>query len=932
MADHLRINIQHLVRNMIFTALLITALMLKDAEAQTANTDMAVTDGNVRAIVVDGNYTYIGGDFTYVGTSSGRGAKATTTNSSIDSRYPKVNAQVMACISDGSGGWYIGGDFTAVGTSIRNRIAHIKSDGSLDLTWNPNASGIAVYTLLLNGTDLYVGGSFTAIGGQSRRYIAKLSTTGTGVADPTWDPNPDNFVRCLLLNGTDLYVGGSFFAIGGQSRRNIAKLSTTGTGVADPTWDPNSNGSVRCILLDGSDLFVGGLFSSIGGQNRNRIAKLSTTGTGVADPTWNPSPSDNVTSMILNGTELFIGGVFTTVGGQNRNRIAKLSTTGAGAADPTWNPGANNLVNCFLLSGTDLFVGGEFTAIGGTGTRYLAKLSTTGTGVVDETWNAGLSGGVLSIASYNNQLYFAGNFNSVNASAKAGLARVDNTTGAVDPDWDPGMNGPVYALAISGSSIYAGGVFTSVNITSLPATRKYLAKFTTSSPAVVDPDWDPGMNGSVYALAINGSSIYAGGNFFSVNGSTSRTFLAKFPLSGTAITDPDWDPSVNSTVQALAIDGSSIYVGGGFTTVNAGVTTRNYLARFPLSGNATVDQDWNPNMDNAVQALASDGSFIYTGGYFTTVNGGLTTRNYLAKFPLSGNATVDQDWNPNVNGVVSALAISGSSIYAGGGFFTVNGGSTSRNGIARFNMVTGLVEPWNANASAEVLALAVSSNDVYVGGRFTLMGGKIQPYLALFTDRALPVELVSFTASITKGVVNLNWHTATEIDNNGFEVQRAVAGSGDWKKIGFIQGHHTTNSPKYYSFTDNPSVTDANKYKYRLKQLDNSGSHEYSNIIEVSLGVPTNFLLEQNYPNPFNPSTVIRYQLPVSGMITIDLYNATGEKVATLLNETEEAGVHSLSFDAVKYGLSSGIYFYRMTVVPASGEVFSSVRKLSLIK
>lgn len=163
-------------------------------------------------------------------------------------------------------------------------------------------------------------------------------------------------------------------------------------------------------------------------------------------------------------------------------------------------------------------------------------------------------------------------------------------------------------------------------------------------------------------------------------------------------------------------------------------------------------------------------------------------------------------------------------------------------------------------------------------------------------------------------------------------MQRAVAGSGDWKKIGFIQGHHTTNSPKYYSFTDNPSVTDANKYKYRLKQLDNSGSHEFSNIIEVSLGTPANFILEQNYPNPFNPATVIRYQLPVAGMVSIDLYNTAGEKVESLLNKAEDAGVHSLSFDAVMYGLSSGIYFYRMTVVPAAGQVFSTVKKLSLIK
>ena len=493
------------------------------------------------------------------------------------------------------------------------------------------------------------------------------------------------------------------------------------------------------------------------------------------------------------------------------------------------------------------------------------------------------------------------------------------------------MSGSVYALAIDGSSIYAGGSFINVNATSTPVVRRYLAKFTTSSPADVDPDWNPNLNNFVLVLKISGSSIYAGGDFTTVNGDlTTRNRLAKFPLSGNATTDPDWDPNINNTVFALASDGSFIYAGGSFTTVNGGLTTRNRLAKFPLSGNATTDPAWDPNMNNSVFALASDGSFIYAGGSFTTVNGGLTTRNRLAKFPLSGNADAEV-WDPNMGGQVNALAISGSSIYAGGNFFTVNG-SKSRNGIATFDNVTGMADSWNANANGAVFSLALSSNDVYAGGFFSMMGGNLQPYLALFTDRALPVELVSFSASVKKGVVNLNWHTATEVDNYGFEVQRATVGSENWKNIGFIEGHFTTNSPKYYSFTDNPSTTDANKYKYRLKQIDNSGSFEYSNIIEVSLSTPNNFLLEQNYPNPFNPSTVIRFQLPVSGMVNIDIYNMTGEKVATLLSETKETGVHSLSLDAVKHGLSSGIYFYRMTVVSGSGEVFSSTRKLSLIK
>ncbi|MBK7869016.1 MAG: hypothetical protein IPJ75_19575 [Ignavibacteriales bacterium] len=96
----------------------------------------------------------------------------------------------------------------------------------------------------------------------------------------------------------------------------------------------------------------------------------------------------------------------------------------------------------------------------------------------------------------------------------------------------------------------------------------------------------------------------------------------------------------------------------------------------------------------------------------------------------------------------------------------------------------------------------------------------------------LPVELVSFTASVKNNTVNLNWETATEVDNYGFQIERKDKNS-DWTKIGFIEGHFTSNSPKYYSFSDKP--TGSSKYSYRLKQIDNDGKFEYSGIVEVDL-------------------------------------------------------------------------------------------------
>lgn len=187
-------------------------------------------------------------------------------------------------------------------------------------------------------------------------------------------------------------------------------------------------------------------------------------------------------------------------------------------------------------------------------------------------------------------------------------------------------------------------------------------------------------------------------------------------------------------------------------------------------------------------------------------------------------------------------------------------------------------------------------------------------------DAPLPVELTSFTARVAGNVVNLNWETATEVDNNGFDVERNSTGT--WQKIGFVEGHGTANSPKYYNFTDK-SVT-GNKIQYRLRQVDNDGSFEYSNVVEVELA-PTTFALDQNYPNPFNPATVIRFSLPTASVVTLNVYNTLGEKVVTLLNGAMESGYHQVSFDAAN--LPSGLYLYEIK----AGE-FSSIKKMILMK
>jgi len=189
-------------------------------------------------------------------------------------------------------------------------------------------------------------------------------------------------------------------------------------------------------------------------------------------------------------------------------------------------------------------------------------------------------------------------------------------------------------------------------------------------------------------------------------------------------------------------------------------------------------------------------------------------------------------------------------------------------------------------------------------------------------DDPVPVELTSFTALVSGNNVVLQWATATELNNFGFEVERRAINSG-YEKVGFVTGSGSTTEPRSYVFTD-VKVPDG-KYQYRLKQMDFSGSFNFSSEVEVEVHSPAVYALEQNYPNPFNPSTTINYSIAEASIVKISVYNMLGQEVALLLNELKEAGPHSLTFDASQ--LPSGAYFYKIETPQ-----FKQVKKMLLAK
>ena len=693
----------------------------------------------------------------------------------------RTNGDVYAIARQADGGVVFGGDFKWVNGVGRNNIARLLPDGTLDLNWNPSANN-PVRTLAVSADgSVFVGGQFNQIGGQQRRNLAKLSGLGAGLADSQWNPSPNSTVQTLVLNGNgDVFVGGDFATIGGLARSRIAKLADSGNGTVDPVWDPAANAAVSALLVaDDGSLYAGGWFTAIGGQTRSRLARLSDAGMGAADPAWNPAPDNAVFALAMDDSgALFAGGQFTQIGGAARNRIAKLSSTGV--ADVQWNPNLSGGSPIYALAADAkgaLFVGGGFTHVSGQPRNYLVKLSASATGTVYPDWNQSLAAqskfttqGVRALVPLSSGAIIAGgDFSQIDGDARLGLATfnasgaattpamdtertgqvnalatqpdqgvivggnflsADNqprrnllrlgADGNLDVDWNPSANGVVKALALDGNdAVFVGGEFSQVGAQA----RSFIAKVSGIGSGAVDPLWNPSANYDVSALVTDGNgALFAGGTFFQIGGA-SRNRIAKLSTNGSGLADPDWKPSPNSPVLALALNPSgALFVGGHFTQIDA--VARSRIAKIATSGIGALDPDWNPTADNYVTTLAvGNNNEVFAGGEFTQIGG--LARNRIAKVSASGTGLVDALWNPSANSGVTALAVDANgAVFVGGRFNQING--TTRNYLAKLSdQGAGVVDPsWRPTMNSIVNALALGGSTLYAGGQFTLASGQ----------------------------------------------------------------------------------------------------------------------------------------------------------------------------------------------------------------
>lgn len=180
----------------------------------------------------------------------------------------------------------------------------------------------------------------------------------------------------------------------------------------------------------------------------------------------------------------------------------------------------------------------------------------------------------------------------------------------------------------------------------------------------------------------------------------------------------------------------------------------------------------------------------------------------------------------------------------------------------------------------------------------------------------LPVELVSFEVVRHRHGAILTWRTASETNNAGFHVERSIGEGKTFETVGFVGGAGTTSAPQQYSFSNEQLPFTARRLVYRLRQVDIDGSSELSEEVELDLRRTDKLTLHAPFPNPFREQATIRYELPRDTEAQIDIYDALGRRVKTLLSGRHEAGRGELTFRP--QGLSSGTYFLRLQTREAS--------------
>jgi uncharacterized delta-60 repeat protein len=634
---------------------------------------------------------------------------------------PAINGEVFAVDLQADGKLLIGGAFTEVGTTARNRVARLNANGSLDTSFNPGSGANASVRTIAVQADgrVLLGGAFSDINGSVRNRIARLSANGSLDTLFNASSGANGVVRSLALQADGrVLAAGSFTSINGVARIRVARLNIDGS--LDGSFDPGAgvtgiNSSVFALALQGDGrVILGGVFSSVGGVARGGVARLLAD--GALDSSFDPGTGANgdvVALAVQADGRVLLGGNFTSIDGSARNRLARLNTNGA--LEVGFNPvGANELVLALAVQPDGrVLLGGDFTSFNAATRNRIARLNANGG--LDSGFNpSDPNGQVVALAvQADGRVLLGGNFSSVGGVARNCIARI-NASGSLDSTFVPGSGGTgisgsnpeVFALALqSDGRVLLGGGFDSFNGIAHPGIVRL------ETDGTLDAGFNtPSLNGeSVQVINVQADGrilLGTGGKIIRINADGSADSTHNPPMIranalalqtdnkvvvGERFAGRIWrlnadgtpDPSFNASAQAdnqvttIAIQANGrILLGGQFNFING--IARNRIARLNPDGTLDPDLDPSTGFDGEIStfALQTDGRILVVGD-FNEING--ITRGGAARLNASG--TLDTSYDPSIQPLpeIDAMALQADGRVLLGGFFsTVNGGPVTR--------------------------------------------------------------------------------------------------------------------------------------------------------------------------------------------------------------------------------------------------------------
>ena len=385
----------------------------------------------------------------------------------------------------------------------------------------------------------------------------------------------DGAVNAIIATSSRIYLGGAFTYLGSYTGSGVPV--STSTGLPLSTY-PQVNGTVNAAISDGSNgFYIGGTFTQVGTYTRNRLAHILSNGT--VDPNFNPSPDNTVNTLALSTSTgyLYVGGTFANIGGQAFANLAAISTS-TGLANTSFHPSPNGAVNAMAISSTSasIYVGGAFNHISSTAINYLALINTSnGSANVTFSPSAGNAISSMVLSSDNKTLYIAFNSSSGSCGGAGVSMKAYNALSGLASSSFPYFSSfytvisdkpclSTLALSPNGQVLYVGGKFQSQTIAN--QTRSGIVAINTSNYSLVGTSTTPTASSTINSLAVSadGSTLYAGGAFATVNGGVARERLAAFNTSDGSV--QSFSLPVGGAVNALtqSSDGSTLYIGGSF--------------------------------------------------------------------------------------------------------------------------------------------------------------------------------------------------------------------------------------------------------------------------------------------------------------------------------------------------------------------------------